>query len=340
MQREFLLLAIAAIVVIAAGAGVLLVPGALAEREEENIRPSDLRLGETTVSPVSVGGETVTLQLTTRLEHRGGPAENVTLLVRTTDTATGIVESTETTAVGTINTTGERAVTTNITLDREGSHGIETLVYEGDERILSSQTEISGLEALRPAYARTSMEFRESDLGPPPVTFAIDNVSDGRAQMAVSAALTNTGAETVDDLELVVLAQQADSNIVADRARTDIGSIRSGRTVSPSVQLSVPDEYNYRLYAILKRDGVDLQTAQARALLNPEETVPENTTTRDVELDTGEFSQDDQSDDEPGRTPSAPTDTPAGGAGPGFGVLTALLAVIVIALGYSRRDDT
>jgi len=59
--------------------------------------------------------------------------------------------------------------------------------------------------------------------------------------------------------------------------------IRPGRTVTPSVSLTVPSQYNCYLV---------VGTARAPASLDPREPVPWNTTTREVGLEVGDFDLD------------------------------------------------
>jgi hypothetical protein len=68
--------------------------------------------------------------------------------------------------------------------------------------------------------------------------------------------------------------------------------IRPGRTVTPSVSLTVPSQYNCYLDTKLWRDGVVVGTARAPASLDPREPVPWNTTTREVGLEVGDFDLD------------------------------------------------
>jgi PGF-CTERM protein len=312
------------------------VPGALADREE-SIRPAYLDYRDSAVQAGAVTGETVTLQFETRLGHAGGPARNVTVEVRAVDAASGMQVATATTDLGTV--TGEREVSalTNLTVPRQGAYDLRTVVYvDGQRRVGGSQT-VSGVGTLVPEYARTDLAFRSfpaPTTSIPPVVYTVQDVSDGQATLDVTPFLTNTGDEPESGLELVVLARQADSNIVADRAVVPVGEIAPGRTAEPSLTVTVPDDYNYYLDAMLRRDGVVVATTSVPASLDPTEDVPENMTRRDVDLETGDFEQDDGSG-------GGPPDEPAmteGSQGPGFGVAAALLAILTGTALYARRS--
>jgi hypothetical protein len=103
----------------------------------------------------------------------------------------------------------------------------------------------------------------------------------------------------------------------------------------------VPDGYNYYLDAILRRDGVIVDTATAPAQLDPSEIVAVNETRRSVGLETGDFATTGGSDGgADGQALAADESdgqaTVAGG--PGFGAGAALAAVAALAVGlFARR---
>jgi hypothetical protein len=153
--------------------------------------------------------------------------------------------------------------------------------------------------------------------------------------VSVTAYLTNGGDEPAGDLELQLIARQADSNIVADSARVGVGEVRPGRSATPSTELVVPDNYTYYLDAVLWKDGVIVGSTRAVADLNPRRQAGQNTT--EVDLDSGEFGADT---DEP-RAEDTPREeaeaTAAEATGqPGFGVGVAAVAGVAAVL-LTRR---
>jgi PGF-CTERM protein len=336
MRPERLLAAGAAVVLAAVVLLAALVPGIVAAPEEEDIRPSRFGVTETTIAPGEVGGSTATLSVTTRLEHFGGDAENVTVLVRATDAETGLVTTTVRKDLGTVEGRREVAVTANLSVPREGGYRIDTIVYEDGRRVRTGETTVRGVGTLRPDYAESALDFERFDGAPaafPAVEYSVRSTEGNRTTLNVSAYLTNAGDEPAGDVRLVVTARQVDSNIVAARASTAVGPVQPGRTVTPSVDLEVPSEYNYYLDAVLWRDGVIVSTARAPASLDPTEVVPTNTTTRETGLRVGDFAEEDGQDrDRPEMTPEPTT----GSAGPGFGVAAAAVALLGAGL-LSRR---
>jgi len=342
VQRETTLAGVMAVLLVAMLATPFVVPGVLEPVEDgEDIRPSVLGLQteDSTIRVLSVPGGTANLQIDTRLAHRGGPAENVTLEMRAVDAESGLLADRVNKSIGTIS--GDRSVSmlTNLSVEREGGYRIETIVYEAGERVARGTTTISGVQALTPDYAQSSVEFEHfenSAVDIPAIAVDPTETANNRTALSVSAALTNTGDTTAGDVTLRLRARQVESNVIAADARQRVGSIRPGRTVWQNASVTVPSDYNYYIDAFLLKDGVVVDTALGVANLDPTRVVRANETRADVEFDTGDFTGPDTVTErmDGGRE----TETTVSGSGPGFGVGLALVALLAIALLTARRQ--
>lgn len=333
MRRHALLLVAAVVIGAVALLGAILAPGALAEPREPQEPPGRVGIEEVTVSTGTVTGDSATLVVDTYLTHQGGPAENVSLALRTIDAETGFQTTTQRIDLGTVETGGEVVATSNLTVERSGGYRLEVLLYEDGRRTQRGTKEIRGLDALTPSYAQTDVQFhRFEGREIPAVEFSVADVSDNRTTLDVSTYLTNQGSAT-GGLELVVLARQADSNIVADRSAIQVGQLGAGETVTPETQLTVPSGYNYYLDAILWKDGVIVGTTRAAANLDPQRTISVNETTEDVGLEVSDFERDEG----PGVTPT-PEMTTTETTQPGFGIGVAVAALLGGALLLRRRS--
>ena len=313
----------AAVVVVSAIAAVA-VPGALSPDDPDQIRPAVVGVADLSIAPGPVAGDTATLAVETRIDHRGGPAENVTLLLRAVGLESGLVETTRQVDVEPIRDDREVAVVENLTVPREGGYRIEAVVYVDGERRATGTKEVRGVGSLQPAYARTPIRFHEfSRTDQPAIEYAIAGVEDERVTLRVRTYLTNTGSDAPGGLRLSLTARQADSNIVADQAEVDVGRIAAGRTATPEVELVVPDGYNYYLDATLWKDGVIVGSARSVANLDPQETISANVTRRDVGLEVSDFEEDG-----PGGREEPPERTVESGGQPGFTAGIAALALL------------
>lgn len=340
VQREQLLAGGVAAVVVVMLLAATLVPGALADAERDDVRDSHLRLEEadSTIRVLSVPGDTVHLQLDSRIAHRGGPAENVSVEVRAIDEETGLLEDRREQSVGTVSGGRTVPITTNITVPRDGGYRIETIVYQDDRRSVKGTRRISGVGSLTPDYARSSVQFkrfRSRDGGFGSIETQVRSQNGERTTLNASAYLRNGGSDASETVRVRLRARQAESNLVADSTTATVDSIRPGVTDLVTADLSVPDGYNYWVDAILYSDGVVVDTASAPANLLPGQELDGNASSDGDGFSTGDFARETPREDD--NTGATPTETPA--EGPGFGPVAALAALAAAALLAHRRHD-
>lgn len=338
MQRErivaLLVLAVLAVTLLA----TVLFPGALADRTEPQ-PDGDLYVEEIAISAENVSGERLDFATDVRLAHRDGVSENVTVELRAVRLDSGLIEASETTQVGTVESDGELSATGMLQVERGGDYRIEALVFQNGVRETTGSKTVRGTEALTPGYPDSPVEFHQfarDDL--PVIDYRIAESDGESATLDVRTYLTNSGETTAEDLTLVLKTRQVESGIVASEQEVDVGSIGPSRTARPGAELTVPTEYNYYLDATLWKDGVIVDTARTGATLDPTETVQANETERDVELEIGEFESRDRqpADGADGESFDDGAETGAtDDSGAGFGVGIAVVALVAGML-YAR----
>ena len=343
MNRESLL-AVATLVVVVGALTTLALAGAVSDPDQAKTAGTVENTGEVSLVELTIGtdevtGGTATLAVDTYLEHRGGPVSNVTVVHRAIDTKTGLVEDTTERTVETLTDDGEVVVSSTVDVPRKSGYEIETFVYRDGRRTESASHTVEGVGSLTPAYADTDVEFHRFGGGSladvPAIGYSIESSTADTATLAVRSYLTNTGDGTESDLELEVKARQADSNVVADTATVELSAIESGKTASPSVDLTVPQGYDYYLDAVLWRNGTIVGTDRAAANLGPG-TLSVNETTSDGGLEVSDFSNTGGSgtDDGSAADGDETSDDASADQTPGFGIavaVTALLATIALA---------
>ncbi|WP_254823032.1 DUF7490 domain-containing protein [Haloglomus halophilum] len=333
MNRERILAAGAVGVVVVALLSAAVVPGAITDPSADDPeRPGPLRVVDMPIAPGQVDGETATLRVTPYLRHDGPTTPNVSVVFRAVDSESGLVETTRRVAVGDVTTEGERPVSANLTVEREGGYHIEAIVYTDDRRVDTARRTVSGLDALTPAYARSTVAFTDEE-ALPALSVGVESASEDRTTLRVAPSLVNRGDTASEGLRVEVTLRQAESNVVAARTAVDVGTVRPGRTASPATTVTVPAEYNYYVDAVLYRDGVVVDTARGAVNLDPSEPISVNETRREVEFEAGDFESDG------GGSGGAPprTETALGSGGqPGFGAGLAVVALLGAAL-LTRR---
>ncbi|WP_276254886.1 DUF7490 domain-containing protein [Halomontanus rarus] len=346
MNRELVLVAAALAVVVVGGLAVLVLPGAVSDPAESDTgstveRPGEVGIEEVTIAADEITGASATLTVDTYLAHHGTPVENVTVVHRVTDTNTGLVEDTRELEAPVLEDETEQLVQGDVTVPRESDYRIETIVYENGTRTVSTDRRVEGVEHLTPAYADTGVEFHRFGTDLPAVSYTVDSTDDdaNRVTLDVSTYLTNTGDEFEDDLRLEVTARQDTANVVADSATVDVGAVEPGSTTTPSVDLTVPQGYDYSLDAVLWTDETIVATSRAPANLGPG-----NLTIDTADTEGGlEVSDFDETTAEPSRSSedSYDEDNDASTDGqPGFGVVAAASALLAIGVIARVRRET
>lgn len=334
MQRERLLVGLLVALLSATLVAIAFVPQAVASHDEP-VRQAALDIEEIQISTTTVGGETVALTSDARLTNAGGVSRDVTVEFRAVDLETGLLATSNTVEVGTLEGNREVSVNDTLSVERAGDYQVEAVVFRGGQRVATGVREVRGTDSLTPAYADSPVGFHQfSRQGLPVIEYTIEAAENNRTRLSVSTYLTNTGDRGSDDLRLLLTARQIDSSVVADQQAIQVSPIEPGQTATPETTLTVPEGYNYYLDAVLWKEGVIIGTARSGAQLDPRETIPENTTTRESEFEAGEFveSAAEQRDTPTPRAEDASD-------GPGFGVGTALLAVLTAAFLSRRRQN-
>jgi PGF-CTERM protein len=347
MRPETILGGGAVVVVVALLALGAAAPGAIASADDdEPDPPGQLSVREVSISPGAVSGATATLSVDARVAHRGGDSENVSVEFRALDAESGLVETTRTVRVGNVTRTGERRVIANLSVERSGGYRVETVLYRDGERVDLGARSVSGVGTLDPAYEDVGVafhDFEDERAAFPSVEYSVERTDGNRVTLDVSAYVTNAGDTAASDLEMVVVARQTGSSIVADRATIEVPEVRPGRTLTPGVELTVPDGYGYYLDAMIERDDVIVSTARAGADLSPGEngSVEVDRSEESDGLQVGEFVDDSGGNPDAGTGGSGPRETTvaSGGGGPGFGPVVAVVAALAIAVIARRKTD-
>lgn len=91
--------------------------------------------------------------------------------------------------------------------------------------------------------------------------FRVKNVENGKVFVENDIYLTNEGRETSRDFLMLVKVREMDAGRLADKVWTRTGEIRPEATVIQSVNLTMPDHYNY----IVEVENADLRGLKSQA---------------------------------------------------------------------------
>jgi len=171
------------------------------------------------------------------------------------------------------------------------------------------------------------------------IDFTVSGVAAGRVAIKPDIYLENRGSEPSENLNLIIKAREATSNLLADKTTSETGVIPSEGTAIKSVALEVPDEYNYMVVVELWKGDVLINTWEKPVLLAPSKTVPKETVEKKENIEVSKFVREGGQGIPGGAY--APAATPGVASDmkrePGFEILAAITALLVVLVLNRRR---
>ncbi len=286
-----------------------------------------------------VQGETKTssiaLNVTTYIEYKESTVPktsgNLTLQLKAIETDKDFLKNQTTTFLGKINS-GQTINTTQVlVLSKEGGYRLVATLFEDGKEVGWGSRTIYNLENLPADKMITGLKIDGID-------FIVRKASDDKAVIQSDIYVTNSGAKTSKDYQLMIRATDMDSNLVADKQWSNTGEIVPDGTAIRSVNLTVPDKYNYLVDVQIWSDSVVVGGGEDSLLLNATTTMTEKERIATRGTRTGGFVTD-----EPMKAAAEMEVSEFEGAAavnataPGFGALLALAMVGLGVAGARRR---
>ncbi len=331
MRVEHLLLAGVVALVFVGAVVAAVAPGVF--DEEDPPGAAQIMVEEVDVEPGEVTGGSAEIVTVSRLWSTDTVDGDVSVVVRARSTDTGLLEDESTHELEEIVGGEETEIRVPVEVERSGSYEFDVVVYTDGERASERSVRISGVESLTPEHMDSDVEFHDFYILPS-MEFSIAEAGD-HVELDVTSYLSNAG-DTVESVDLMVKARQAESNILADETQT-AASVSPTETEAVDTTLSVPDGYNYYLDAEIWSDGNVVATHRITANLDPTREVEANVTERDVGLEVEEFEDEEQRFREERRELEEQLDGEPEEATPGFGVFAAAAALLLSTLVLRRR---
>lgn len=221
-----------------------------------------LRISGIDVSAPVVKSGTMTLAVNVTLDNTEAQSQDVRLVVKAYDRSTGLLVETNTADVGPI--PEDRTVSVEVLLDvpRSSGYRIEVQVFEDDQLALQGTVTASNIDALEPNVFDTGLRISTMD-------FIVRNVTAGRVEIAAKVYVTNEGGDVSQALEMQVKAREVSTSLLADERWTPVPPVGTDETVPSEVTLSVPDEYNYLVEAILWDGNIIVERGSQAVQLLP-----------------------------------------------------------------------
>lgn len=290
------------------------------------------------IVPGQIKTSTIELKVTTYIENMGDaslsmPSKNTSLLLKATSTDKDFLVNQTTAFVGRIAQGKTVNITQTLMLPKKGGYKLEALLFEEDKQVDWGSRTVYSLETL-PADSKV-IGLRIDG-----IDFIVREAEEGKVVIQSDIYVTNFGAGTSRDYQLMIKATDIDSQLVADKQWSNTGIIDPDATAIRSVNLTVPDRYNYIVDVLIWSNstivgqGQDYVQLNATTMLSDKERLASRGTRTDIfiteeavaaaEMEVSEFEG------------AAESEAPEAGA-PGFDALMAMATICLAVVGVTAR---
>lgn len=319
---------IISLLILLVGRDVVFVP-----EQKQYEPPSYLIIREVDVKPLDITESYIDINMTAYLNHAGGKSNNASMVVRATNRDAGLLVSQGYTSIPNIEFDKTIAVYQNLRIDRDKNYELRIFLFDNGSVQDSGTINIQGLSTLIPKSKDNKIMMSNID-------FIVSGVDSKRVSINPDIYFENRGPETSKNLKLIVKAREADSNLLADKVISETGDIKSESTVIRTVQLKVPDKYNYMVVVELWNDDILTNTWERPVLLAPTKTLPKESQEKKINIEVSKFVREGQMEAKMPAIASTPPPSYATEMGqvkkePGFGILLVIFAILVCM--YIRR---
>src|SRR3990170_1936453 len=250
---------------------------------ETDYRPQPyLSIREVDVKPVEVTSALVEVNVTAYINHAGGKTTNALMLIRAIRSDTKLLAAEVSSPIPEAETDETLIIYQNLKVERNGGYELKILLFNNGTILDSGSVSIAGLNALVPQSKKSGIVLNNID-------FTVSGVSAGKVAVGSDIYLENRGSQPSENLNLIVKAREANSNLLADRTTSETGVIASEATAIKNAKLEVPDEYNYMVVVELWKGDVLINTWEKPVLLAPSKTVPKETVEKKENIEVSKF---------------------------------------------------
>lgn len=275
------------------------------------------------ISADRAGTSFVDLNVTTYVEkYQGDTEKNASLLLKVYSRESGLLETQEKIELGRLEKGETKAVSQSLSLPKTGGYNIRSVLFEEDTQKGSGEINVYNLDFLPADVQDIGLEISEMD-------FRVRKVEDGKVLIESDIYLTNEGKKTSRDLRMLVKVRELDAGLLADKVWTRTGEIKPETTVIRSVNLTMPDQYNYAVEVLIWNNDTIVRRGEDYIQLNPKVEVKDKTSTETKKIQTSEFENVDDYEMVPEEKYAEE------GATPGFSLF--LAAVLLCSAAVLRR---
>jgi hypothetical protein len=267
------LLLISFIIVFAFGSGCI---RSFEEESNYNIKDMD-------ISADRIGTAFVDLNVTTYVEkYNGNTAKNSSLLLKAYSTGSGLLVAQKEVNLGVLKKGDTKPVSQTLSLPKTGGYELRSVLFEENAQRSNGEIKIYNLDAL-PA------DMQDIGLQIPAIDFRVSQVEGGKVSVESDIYLTNEGKEISRDFKMLVKVREIDAGLLADKVWTQTGEIRPEATVIRSVNLTMPDQYNYVVEVLIWNNDTIIKGREGYIQLSPNIKIQDKNITETRKIQTSDF---------------------------------------------------
>ncbi|SFM69317.1 DUF7490 domain-containing protein [Methanolobus profundi] len=261
--------------------------GCLREFEEQE---AHMGIRDIEIASESVKSTYAWFNVTTYVENWGADSDdNATVMLKVFNQQTGLLELKQEADIGPIKSDETKTVSQTIHLPKSGSYRISATIINDGEMGYDLWMTLSGLENLPTDQQETGIQIEGID-------FIAREASSNGIVIENDIYLKNEGVETTEDYRILVKAREMDARLIADKEWTSSGEIQPEDTIIRSVNLTVPDNYNYVVEVSIWDGNTVVQTGEDYVQLNPEKVIDRDQMVQNKNVDTADFVVEDDFD--------------------------------------------
>lgn len=257
--------------------------GCLREFDDE----TRLMISDIEISKDSVKSTYAWFNVTTYVENRGADSNgNSTVMLKVFNERTGLLELKQEEDIGSLKEGETKMVSQKISLPKSGSYRISAIITSDGEMGYDRWMTLSGLENLPTDMQETGMRIEGID-------FIARETSSKGVVIENDIYLKNEGVETTEDYRILVKAREMDARLIADKKWINSSEIEPENTIIRSVNLTVPDNYNYIVEISIWDGNTIVNTGEDYVQLNPEKIIDRDQQVQNKDIDTTDFVVED-----------------------------------------------
>ena len=242
-----------------------------------------LIISDMEISKDSVKSTYAWFNVTTYVENMGADSNgNSTVMLKVFNERTGLLELKQEEDIGPIKEDETKIVNQKIRLPKSGSYRISAAIINDGEIGYDRLITLSGLENLPTDTQETGMQIEGID-------FIAREASSKGVVIENDIYLKNEGVETTEDYRILVKAREIDARLIADKKWISSGEIEPEDTIIRTVNLTVPDNYNYIVEVSIWDGNTIVNTGEDYVQLNPEKIIERDQQVQNKDIDTTDF---------------------------------------------------